>query len=67
MPSWRHTNSEDQEEEDDDDVVGLLRDANIPAGTAGPSERPKFSRSPSSLVTNCLLFLPGNMSPKENG
>lgn len=24
MPSWRHTNSEDQEEEDDDDVVGLL-------------------------------------------
>lgn len=46
MPSWRHANSEEQEEEDDDDVVGPPGDAGVPAGTAGPSERPRFSRGP---------------------
>lgn len=65
MPSWRHTNSEEQEEEDDDDVVGP---PGIPAGTAGPSESLRFSRSPSSSVTNCLLpSASGNLGPKESG
>lgn len=68
MPSWRHTNSEEQEEEDDDDVVGPPGDARIPAGTAGPSESLRFSRSPSSSVTNHLLpSVPGNLGPKESG
>lgn len=70
MPSWRHTSSEEQEEEDDDDVVGPPGDAGIPAGTAGtagPSESLRFSRSPSSLATSCLLFPPGNLSPSESG
>lgn len=65
MPSWRHANSEEQEEEDDDDVVGPPGDASIPAGTAGPSESLRFSRSP---VTKCLLhYPPGNLGPKECG
>lgn len=68
MPSWRRTNSEEQEEEDDDDVVGPPGDARIPAGTAGPSESRKFSRSPSSSVINGLLpSAPGNLGPKESG
>lgn len=50
MPSWRHTNSEEQEEEDDDDVVGPLSNASVPAGTAGPSESLRFSRSPGAWL-----------------
>lgn len=56
MPSWRHTNNEEQEEEDDDDVVGPPGDASIPAGTAGPSESLRFSRSPSSSVLPFATF-----------
>lgn len=71
MPSWRHANSEEPEEEDDDDVVGPSGDASSPAGTAGPAEGlrfSRFSRSPSSSVTNHLLpFPPGNLGPKESG
>lgn len=56
MPSWRHTNSEEQEEEDDDDVVGPPGDASVPAGTAGPSESLKFSRSPVAQLP--IAFFP---------
>lgn len=34
MPSWRHTNSEEQEEEDEDDVVG-------PPGMPGSQPAPQ--------------------------